>query len=330
MILKQFNTDVPLLDFEKKILGPIYSRLHKLKKKGEKINRRDKNNFKELKQKLKTEAEHIYKNLNSWQRCQVARHPHRPYSLDYIQNIFTDFIELHGDRNFSDDKSMVCGIAALEGTHVVVVAEQKGRKTEEKLKRNFGMPQPEGYRKALRFFKFAEKFNKPVICFIDTAGAYPGLGGEERSQGEAIARNLKVMAGLQVPLLGLVIGEGGSGGALGIGVCNHVAMLENAIYSVISPESCASILWRDPAEKEKAAAALKNDAKTAYKFKVVDEIISEGIGGAHRDWQTTFKNVKTSLVKNLKKLQQLPPAQLRKERIRKYTMIGKVQMLTGK
>ena len=317
-----YNPSIPLLDFEAKPLRSLYEKL----KNFQEIDS-DAKAINDLKEEILNTTKKTYANLNNWDLTQIARHPKRPYALDYIDFIFENFIEMHGDRNFKDDQSTVCGIAQLEGQSVVLVAQQKGRTTEENLKRNFGMPQPEGYRKALRFFNFASKFNKPIITFIDTPGAFPGLAGEERSQGEAIARNLKVMSGLKVPIVSIVIGEGGSGGALGIGVANVVLMLEYAIYSVISPESCASILWRNPDKKVKAANALKNDSNTALKFKIIDEIIKEPLGGAHRNWALSASNIKNSLTKSLSALVSKTPNQLTLERIEKYAKMGEFKKL---
>ncbi len=319
------NPALPLLDFEKP-LGPLYQKVLKLQ--GEKdASPANEKKIAELALEIDKVSRKIYSNLNHWELTQAARHPTRPYALDYFERIFTDFEELHGDRNFRDDPSTVCGIARFQGKSVIVIGQQKGRNTEENLKRNFGMPQPEGYRKALRFFEFAEKFNKPVITFIDTPGAFPGLEGEERSQGEAIARNLKVMAGLRVPIIAVVIGEGGSGGALGIGVANHVMMLENSVYSVIAPESCAAILWRSSEEKVAAASALKNDAKTSLKFGIIDEIIPEPIGGAHRDYEAISQNISEAIKRNLDRLMQISPDDLVAQRIDKFAKMGVVKNL---
>jgi len=264
----------------------------------------------------------IYSSLDPWQRVQLARHPKRPYMLDYVNLIFTDFIELHGDRSFSDDRSIVCGIAMLEARPVVVVGQQKGRNIQENLERNFAMAHPEGYRKALRIMKMAEKFNRPIITFIDTPGAYPGIGAEERGQAEAIAKNLREMSDLRVPIISVVIGEGGSGGALGIGISNAVLMLENAYYSVISPEGCAAILFHDSAKAAEAAAAMKITAQDLYKFKIVDEIIKEPLGGAHRDPVQAAQNLKECLIRRLDGFKRLSGEKIAKERYDKFRNIG--------
>ena len=313
---ENLRLDVSLLDFEKSV-APLQQKAAKLIESGA-----EENKIRDAVEALEKALKKTYGSLNHWQMTQVARHPQRPYGLDYVERLFTDFVELHGDRNFRDDPSTVCGIAEFDGQSVVVVAQQKGRNTEENIKRNFGMPQPEGYRKALRFFEFAQKFKKPVITFIDTPGAFPGLEGEERSQGEAIARNLKVMAGLEVPVVSVVIGEGGSGGALGVGVANYVMMLAHSVYSVISPESCASILWRNADEKVVAASALKNDAETALRFGIIDEIVPEPIGGAHRNWDAAAAQVGKSLRRVLPGLMAQKSEKLVEDRIAKFAAMG--------
>lgn len=264
----------------------------------------------------------IYSSLNHWQITQVARHPQRPLAEDYIELIFDDFIEMHGDRSFRDDGAIISGTAKMDGKSIVIIAQQKGRSMEENIKRNFGMANPEGYRKALRVMKFAEKFNKPIITLIDTAGAFPGKGSEERGVAEAIARNLYEMSVLKVPVIACVIGEGGSGGALGIGVANRVLMMQYSIYSVISPESCASILWRDAEQKETAAKALKNSARDAVKFGIVDEIINEPIGGAHRNYEEAAANVKGAVAKHLAELLKLDSDKLIEQRREKFESMG--------
>lgn len=261
----------------------------------------------------------------SWQKVQLARHPQRPFALDYIQRIFTDFQEIHGDRAFGDDQAIVTGFAFLGDQSVFVIGHQKGRDTKENIKRNFGMSNPEGYRKALRVMKMAEKFKKPVITFIDTPGAYPGLGGEERGQSEAIARNLLEMAKLRVPIIAVVTGEGGSGGALGIGVANKILILENSVYSVISPEGCAAILWNDRARMQEAAEAMKMTAPDLLQLKIVDEIVPEPEGGAHLDHDLAAQNLKKALEKNLKALITMSPTALEAQRYEKFRAMGVFQ-----
>lgn len=264
----------------------------------------------------------IFTNLTRWQRVQLARHPDRPYSLDYIYNITDDFIELHGDRKYGDDKAIVGGLATIEGQSVVVIGHQKGRDTKSRKYRNFGMPNPEGYRKAHRLMKMAEKFKLPVITLLDTPGAFPGLEAEERGQAEAIAQNLKLMATLEVPIITIVIGEGASGGALGIGMGNEVYMMENTWYSVISPESCSSILWKTWDYKEQAAAVLKLTPKDLKELDVIDGIIDEPLGGAHRDYDKSSEAVKDQIVDSLKRLGKLNKKKLVSSRIDKYSAIG--------
>ena len=266
----------------------------------------------------------IYDNLSAWQVSQVARHPQRPYTLDYIEHMFTDFEELHGDRAYADDPAIVGGIATFEGRSVMVIGHQKGRDVKERQYRNFGMPRPEGYRKALRLYRLAEKFKLPIITLIDTPGAYPGIGAEERGQSEAIARNLYVMAELKTPILGVVIGEGGSGGALALGVVDHLMMLQYAIYSVISPEGCASILWK---KQEKAAIAADKLGITAERLKdfgLTDSIVPEPLGGAHRDIPKVMETVKTAIKRELDKLTQQPIDILLDVRYQKLMSYGQV------
>ena len=252
-----------------------------------------------LQKKCNTLIEDIYSNLNPWQITQIARHPDRPYTMDYIKSIFKNFHELHGDRAYADDNAIISGIAQFKDTSVVVVGHQKGRGTNDKIKRNFGMAKPEGFRKALRVMKLAERFNMPIITFIDTPGAYPGIDAEERGQSEAIANNLLQMSDLSVPILSYVIGEGGSGGALAIGVCDHLTMLEYSIYSVISPEGCASILWKSPENANLAAEAMCITADNLQKLKLIDELIAEPLGGAHRNASQVSKDISLSISKNL-------------------------------
>jgi len=278
---------------------------------------------KDLRKKLKSEKTKIFKNLTPWQRVQLSRHPERPYTLDYIEALTEgNFVELHGDRNVKDDKAMVGGIGDIDGQSFMFIGQQKGINTKMRQYRNFGMPNPEGYRKALRLMKMAEKFNKPIVTFIDTPGAYPGLEAEERGQGEAIARNLYEMMTLKVPVICVIIGEGASGGALGIGIGDKVLMLENTWYSVISPESCSSILWRTWEFKETAANALKLTSNDMLKNKLIDGIIKEPLGGAHNDRSVTFKTVKSTILEETKALQKLDPVKRMNARIKKFTAMG--------
>jgi acetyl-CoA carboxylase carboxyl transferase subunit alpha len=264
----------------------------------------------------------IFSNLTQWQIAQLARHPQRPYTLDYISAMFTDFQELHGDRMYADDHAIVAGPARLDGQPVMIIGQQKGRDTKERVRRNYGMPKPEGYRKALRLMHMAQKFNMPLITFIDTSGAYPGVGAEERGQSEAIARNLFEMSQLKVPIISIVIGEGGSGGALAIGVCDKLLMLQYSIYSVISPEGCAGILWRSADKKDLAAEAMGVSAERIAKLGVVDEVIKEPLGGAHRDPQVMADDVKAVLKRNLAELQERSPEQLLEMRHQKLRSFG--------
>lgn len=275
-----------------------------------------------LAQKLERLKEDSYRNLTAMERVQLARHPKRPYTLDYIALAFTDFLELHGDRQFRDDEAVIGGWARLDGRTVMVIGHQKGRDMKENLRRNFGMSHPEGYRKALRLMQLAEKFSHPVVTLIDTPGAYPGIGAEERGQAEAIARNLREMARLRVPTIAVVIGEGGSGGALALGVADRVLMLENAVYSVITPEGCAAILWKTGAAKEKAAEAMKMTASDLNELGVIDEVLPEPMGGAHADWQTTADNLRETLVRHLVELIEEEPERLLQKRREKYLGMG--------
>ena len=275
-----------------------------------------------IEKKIELTKRDVYSDLSPWQKVQLSRHPNRPYSLDYIERIFTNFEELHGDRSFKDDAAIVGGVATLENRSVMVISQQKGRNTEDNLKRNFGCPNPEGYRKALRLMKQANKFGLPIISIVDTPGAFPGIGAEERHVAEAIAVNLREMASMTVPIIAVVIGEGGSGGALGIAVANKVLILENAYYSVISPEGCAAILWKDRAFSSNAAEALKLDASQLLKLGIVDEVISEPVGGAHRDWDLTASSIKQSLLKNLNELLKLSSKNLLDGRYSKFREIG--------
>ena len=275
-----------------------------------------------LKSKQVTLTKKIYSKLTTWQKVQVARHPARPHTLDFVERIFDEFEELHGDRQFADDASLVGGIAKLEGIPVMIIGHEKGRDTEEKIKRNFGMPQPEGYRKAKRLMQLAEQFNMPVITFIDTAGAYPGVEGEERGQSEAIARNLAVMSSLKTKILVIVSGEGGSGGALALGVGDHIAILEYGTYSVASPEACASIVWRESDKAPQAAEAMKVGANDLKKIGIVDEIISEPIGGAHQDYDTISASIKLSLLTNIAELSKFSQEELLQRRYQRLLKIG--------
>jgi acetyl-CoA carboxylase carboxyl transferase subunit alpha len=264
----------------------------------------------------------FYRNLGAWQRTQLARHPQRPYTLDYIRLLFTDFSELHGDRAYADDPAIIAGMARFQGKPVVVVGHQKGRDTKQKLARNFGMPKPEGYRKALRVMQLAAKFGRPIFTFVDTPGAYPGIDAEERGQAEAIARNLREMARLPVPIVVTVTGEGGSGGALAIAVGDRILMLENAIYSVISPEGCASIMWRDAAKAELAAAALKITAKDLLEMEIIDEIVPEPEGGAHLSHEAAAQMLQPFLTRALEELSSLTPDELVDRRFAKFRRMG--------
>jgi acetyl-CoA carboxylase carboxyl transferase subunit alpha len=271
-----------------------------------------------LESRVEAMRKEIFSGLSRWQTAQVARHINRPFTLDYIREIFTDFTELHGDRTFGDDNAIVGGLARLDGRPVMVMGHQKGRDTKEKVFRNFGMPNPEGYRKALRLMKMAEQFRLPVITFVDTPGAYPGIGAEERGQAEAIARNLRDMASLKTPVVVCITGEGGSGGALAIAVGNRVLMLEHSVYSVISPEGCAAILWSDGSKGAQAADALKLTAQDIISLGVIDEIVPEPVGGAHRDHTATAANLKSAIVRNLASLANLSDDALLEDRYRKF------------
>jgi len=280
--------------------------------------------IKRLEEKLEHLKKDTYSSLSAWQKVQLARHPHRPYTIDYIHMMMTDFIELHGDRAFADDKAMICGLARLEGQKVAVIGHQKGRDTKENLKRNFGCAHPEGYRKALRIMELAGEFNIPIVIFIDTPGAYPGIGAEERGQSQAIALNLREMVRIPCPIVATVIGEGGSGGALGIGIADRVFVLENSYYSVISPEGCAAILWKDGAKAPEAAEVLKLTGQDLLKFGIIDGVIPEPLGGAHRDPEETVQNVKEVILKSLKELKQLDQGELLEKRYSKFRNMGVV------
>lgn len=275
-----------------------------------------------LKKKISQTRSQIYKNLSPWQRVLIVRHKDRPYTLDYLRMISTDFVELHGDRIHGDDKALIGGFAMIEGEKVMIIGHQKGRDTKENILRNFGCAHPEGYRKALRLMKMADRFGIPIVAFIDTPGAFPGVPSEERHVAEAIAVNIREMFGLNVPVIAIVIGEGGSGGALGIGVADRVLILENAYYSVISPEGCASILWKDRAYAPQAAEALKMVASDLLELKLVDEVIPEPEGGAHRNPVETAESLKAALLRNLKELKEIPAKKLIESRFEKYRHIG--------
>lgn len=284
-----------------------------------------KKTVRDLENKLKIQKETIYSNLSAWQKVQLSRHPQRPYTLDYIENITENFIELHGDRNVKDDKAMVGGWGSIEGKSYMIIGQQKGKNTKMRQYRNFGMPNPEGYRKALRLMKMAEKFNKPIITLIDTPGAFPGLEAEERGQGEAIARNLIEMIQIKVPIICIIIGEGASGGALGIGVGDRVLMLENTWYSVISPESCSSILWRSWDYKEQAAEALKLTADNMLENKLIDGIIKEPLGGAHSNPEIIYNSVKKTIIKKTQELEKKSAEKRIEERIEKFGKMGMIK-----
>jgi acetyl-CoA carboxylase carboxyl transferase subunit alpha len=309
---KYFSFEAPIVEIEK--------RIEELKS----TTGLDDNSpeIRELRNQIEDLKNKIYSNLNEWQIVEISRHPNRPTFVDYLNSIFSDFVELAGDRYFGDDKAIIAGFGKLDGRSVCIIGQEKGKDLDDKVKRNFGMPHPEGYRKALRIMKLAERFKIPVLTFIDTAGAYPGIGAEERGQGEAIAKNLFEMAQIRVPIIATVISEGGSGGALAIGVADRVLMLEYAIYSVISPEGCASILWKDASKAPEAAKALKLTAKWCKEFGIVDKIIKEPIGGAHRNPEFVFNNLKSELIKEFKVLSKFSPEQLIKMRYNKFRNIG--------
>jgi acetyl-CoA carboxylase carboxyl transferase subunit alpha len=313
--------EVQPLDFEKPIVE-LERRLQDLKDHSQEHDVDLDREVAGIEAKLRDTRRDIYGNLTAWQRVQIARHVQRPFALDYVERCFTGWTELHGDRRFADDKAMPSGFAMLDSTRCVVITHQKGRNTKENVMRNFGCAHPEGYRKALRLMRLAQKFNMPVISLIDTPGAFPGIGSEERHISEAIAVNLREMMNLRVPIIAAVIGEGGSGGALGIGVADRVLIFENAYYSVISPEACSAILWRDRKHAAEAAEALKLTAQDLLKLEVVDEVVDEPTGGAHRDYVTAAANLGYALRKNLEKLQEQPIEQLLKKRYKKFRALG--------
>ncbi|HEY8463041.1 MAG TPA: acetyl-CoA carboxylase carboxyltransferase subunit alpha [Bacillota bacterium] len=312
----------PVLDFEKPILE-LEKQINELKQFSAQKGIDMAEQIFALEKKAEALKEDVYKNLTTWQRIQIARHPRRPTFLDYAAMVFTDFIELHGDRLYREDPALVGGIAFLEQIPVTVIGQQKGRDTKENIYRNFGMPHPEGYRKALRLMQQAQKFHRPVICLVDVVGAYPGIEAEERGQGEAVARNIREMANLTVPVIVVITGEGGSGGALAIGVGNRVLIMENAYYSVISPEGCASILWKDASKAPEMADALQIGAKQLLEMGIVDAVIAEPPGGAHKDPKAAAANLKTALMENLYPLLNLSGSELREERYQRFRRFGK-------
>jgi acetyl-CoA carboxylase carboxyl transferase subunit alpha len=321
MILQYLDFERPIVDLE--------NRLEQLRRVDDGSDRNVREETGKLEKKIAKIRKEIFSNLTRWQITQLARHPNRPYMLDYVGLFLKNFLEIHGDRLYRDDPSIVSGFAELDSEKVLVIGQQKGRNTNEKIYRNFGMAHPEGYRKALRVMKLAEKFRIPVITFIDTPGAFPGIGAEERGQSEAIARNLLEMARLRTPIVVMVIGEGGSGGALALGVGDRILMMEYAIYSVISPEGCASILWRDTASAETAAEMMKITAPDLKKFGVVDRIVTEPLGGAHRDHNAAAAAVKAALVEALAELRALPVRQLLDRRYAKFREIGRIKRKAG-
>jgi acetyl-CoA carboxylase carboxyl transferase subunit alpha len=313
--------DIQPLDFEKPIFD-LERRLQDLRAHSDKHDVDLDPAIAAIEAKLGETRRQIYSNLTAWQRVQIARHTQRPFAFDYIERCFTGWTELHGDRRFADDRAMPCGLAMFDGQRCVVITHQKGRNTKENVMRNFGCAHPEGYRKALRLMQLGEKFRMPIISLIDTPGAYPGIGSEERHISEAIAVNLREMIRLRVPIIAAVIGEGGSGGALGIGVADRVLILENAYYSVISPEACSAILWRDRRHAAEAAEALKLTAQDLLKLEVVDEIVPEPEGGAHRDYDSIASNVAGALREALKQIGQVPVAELLEKRYQKFRRLG--------
>ena len=311
-----------VLDFEKPIIE-LERKIAELKSFGQDKNIMLDPEIKKLEEKLEKMKVEIYNRLSIWQRVQIARHPDRPFTLDYIRMMTTDFLELHGDRQFADDMAFVAGFARLNGTKVMIMGHQKGRDTKENVMRNFGCAHPEGYRKAMRLMQLAEKFRLPIVILIDTPGAYPGVGAEERGQAQAIAANLRDMAGLKTPIVATIIGEGGSGGALGVGVADRVCILQHAYYSVISPEGCASILWRNSVKAPEAAEALKITGEYLLQFGIVDEVIPEPPGGAHKNPEQTSMSLKETLLKHIKDLTPLRDDELVSRRYDKFRVIGK-------
>ncbi|MFT5387200.1 MAG: acetyl-CoA carboxylase carboxyl transferase subunit alpha [Candidatus Omnitrophota bacterium] len=310
-----------ILDFEKPI-AELEEKIAELKSFGSDKNIALEPEIKKLNEKLDKMRGEIYSNLTPWQRVQIARHPDRPYTLDYIKMLTTDFVQMHGDRLFSDDLAMIAGMAKIDGIKVMIIGHQKGRDVNENVKRNFGCAHPEGYRKAIRLMKMAEKFNLPIVVLIDTPGAYPGVGAEERGQAHAIAENLKDMSAITTPIIATVIGEGGSGGALGVGVADHVHILQHAYYSVISPEGCASILWRNAVKAPDAARALKINSEYLIEFGICDSIVDEPLGGAHNDPSLVAEALKKTILKSIAELTQLSAEELVEKRYQKFRAIG--------
>lgn len=317
------------LDFEKPV-HELENQIKELRESNHKAGIDISNEIEALQKKVNALTREIYENLTPWERVQLSRHPKRPHTLDYIENIVTDFNEIHGDRRFSDDASMITGFGFIDGMKVCVIGIEKGHKTQEKIKRNFGMSSPEGYRKALRVMKLASQFRIPIVTFVDTPGAYPGIGAEERGQAQAIAENLEEMFSLKTPIISIVIGEGGSGGALGIAIADRVYMMEYSVYSVISPESCASILWSDPKQAEFAANSLKLDPSMALELKVIDGVIEEPSGGAHKDAARACENVKNKIVSELKTLISKKGSELIEMRYNKFRQMGNQTIVTSK
>ncbi|WP_082233608.1 acetyl-CoA carboxylase carboxyl transferase subunit alpha [Halobacillus massiliensis] len=315
-----------ILDFEKPVIE-LREKITELKRLTAESEMDLTEEISTLEKRLEKLEADVYDRMKPWDRVQMARHPERPTTLDYIEQLFTDFLELHGDRLYGDDEAIVSGIAKFNGTPVTVIGHQRGKDTKENIKRNFGMPHPEGYRKALRLMKQADKFNRPIITFIDTKGAYPGKAAEERGQSEAIARNLVEMSGFSVPIICIVIGEGGSGGALGLGIGDRIFMLENSTYSVISPEGAAALLWKDSNLAQRAAETMKITANDLKELNVIDEVISEIRGGAHRNIEEQAKRIGKYIDSSLQELLQKPKNQLMDERFEKYKMIGDYQQL---
>jgi acetyl-CoA carboxylase carboxyl transferase subunit alpha len=313
--------DLNFLDFEQPI-AELEAKIDELRYLGDDAEINIVEEINKLRAKSRVLTKNIFASLTPWQVAQLARHPQRPYTLDYLPLVFTDFEELHGDRMYADDHAIVGGPARLDGRALIVIGHQKGRDTKERVRRNYGMPKPEGYRKALRLMRLAERFALPIVTLIDTPGAYPGVGSEERNQSEAIARNLYEMAQLRVPIVTAVIGEGGSGGALAIGVCDRLLMLQYSVYSVISPEGCASILWKSADKKELAAEAMGITAERLLRERLVDEVLPEPLGGAHRDPQVMAADLKAALARTLAELAEKPPEQLREERARRLDSFG--------